>query len=95
MFINITYTIKFSKVYFFACWVILHVILSSSFISKKNNYFKTFLLEHYQRVKQWDPDQAHFARPDLGLNSLQSLSADDTNHHSEAESLKIAVMLEW
>ena len=44
----------------------------------KNSFFQKILFqEHYQSVKQLDPDQdRHFVGPDLGPNCLQRLSAD-------------------
>ena len=44
----------------------------------KINSFIKFFHDHYQNVKQLDPDQVqHSVGPDLGPNCLQRLSADD------------------
>ena len=45
----------------------------------KINFFEKFFPEYNQSVSL-DPDQAqHFVRPDLGINCLQRLSADNTS----------------
>ena len=62
-------------------WEKLHAfLLSADFFSTfhllKKRYFKIMI-----RVSNGlDPDQArHFVGPDLGLNCLQQISADDTS----------------
>ena len=61
-------------------WVILHAFLLSSADFFQNQFFRKNLPGNTLRVSNsFDPDQArHFVGPDLGLNCLQRLSADDT-----------------
>ena len=43
------------------------------------HFFEKFFLEYFKNANSLDPDQAQsYVGPDLGPNSLQRLSADDT-----------------
>ena len=62
-----------------AYWIILHVFLSSA-VFFKINIFKKSSRNTIRVSISLDPDQAqHFVEPDLGLNCLQKISADDTS----------------
>ena len=54
-----------------------------------SNFFKKFVHEYHIRVSnRLDPDQTrHIVGPDLGLNCLQRLSADDTSKQKAGEYL--------
>ena len=56
--------------YFFACWVIFMLLLSSA------DFFKKIFQEHSQSVKGFGP-RSDTVAPDLGPNCLQRLSAVD------------------
>ena len=49
-------------------------------IFSKSFFFENFFQEYHQSVKPFWSDQArHFVGPDLGLNCLQKLAAEDTS----------------
>ena len=90
---NLTCSIShnFSEVYLAvrgfnsACWVIFHVF-SYLLIAFKIIFFEkihsrlTISVSNSLDWSSLDPDKArHFIRPDLGLNCLQRLTADDTS----------------
>ena len=76
----------FLQHWIFACWVILHAFLSSVDFFFKLTFSKKIFQEYHQSVKQFDPDQAwRCVRPDLGLNCLQRLSADDKSCHQRGK----------
>ena len=64
----------------FACSVMFRFLLSADF-PQKINFLKEFSNKYHIRVSNnFAPDQVkHFFSPDLGPNSLQRLSADDTS----------------
>ena len=72
----------FSRTNLFACWVILHAFLSSGDFFFKINFFKKKKKKTIRVSNSLVPDQARcFVGPDLGLNCLQRLSADDKSCH--------------
>ena len=63
---------------YFASWVNFRARVSSAYIISKSTFSKKFFQNTIRVSNSSDPDQAqHFVGPDLGLNCVQKLSADD------------------
>ena len=66
----------------FAYWVIC-MLFYRLMIFFKINFFEIFFQNTIRVSNSLDPDQTqHFVGPDLGLNCLQGLSAEDTRRQS-------------
>ena len=76
--LNLTFNIK---LFFFACWVIFHALMSSADFSKLTFFHKRFQ-EHCQSVKKLGSRSTQWFRCclDLGPICLQRLSADYKSH---------------
>ena len=77
---NIPHLLTVELVFNSAYWEILHDFLLSAYFFFKINFWKNSFRNTIRVSNSLDRDQArHFVGPDLGPNSLQKLSTDNTS----------------